>query len=79
MKELLHVRIDLGRHERFAEINRSQRDTGTFVVNDPRHAVQPQLLVGETPNAARVPSGCRFHPRCPLAQPRCAEHTESCW
>jgi len=40
---------------------------------DPRHAVHPQLLVGETPNAARVPSGCRFHPRCPLAQPRCAE------
>jgi peptide/nickel transport system ATP-binding protein len=42
---------------------------------DPRHAVQPQLLVGETPNAARVPSGCRFHPRCPLAQPRCAEQS----
>jgi peptide/nickel transport system ATP-binding protein len=40
---------------------------------DPRQAVRPQLLVGETPNAARVPGGCRFHPRCPLAQPRCAE------
>jgi oligopeptide/dipeptide ABC transporter ATP-binding protein len=29
------------------------------------------ILVGETPDAARVPSGCRFHPRCPLAFDRC--------
>lgn len=25
-----------------------------------------QILVGETPDPRRVPSGCRFHPRCPL-------------
>ena len=24
------------------------------------------LLTGETPSAARIPGGCRFHPRCPL-------------
>ncbi|HTR93963.1 MAG TPA: ABC transporter ATP-binding protein [Trebonia sp.] len=24
------------------------------------------LLTGEAPSAARIPSGCRFHPRCPL-------------
>ena len=29
------------------------------------------ILVGETPDAAHVPSGCRFHPRCPLAFARC--------
>jgi oligopeptide/dipeptide ABC transporter ATP-binding protein len=29
------------------------------------------ILVGETPDAARIPSGCRFHPRCPLAFDRC--------
>jgi oligopeptide/dipeptide ABC transporter ATP-binding protein len=29
------------------------------------------VLVGETPDAAHVPSGCRFHPRCPLAFDRC--------
>ena len=29
------------------------------------------ILVGETPDAAFVPSGCRFHPRCPLAFDRC--------
>jgi len=26
----------------------------------------PVLLPGDPPDAARVPSGCRFHPRCPL-------------
>ena len=29
------------------------------------------ILVGETPDAAQVPLGCRFHPRCPLAFDRC--------
>jgi oligopeptide/dipeptide ABC transporter ATP-binding protein len=29
------------------------------------------ILEGETPNAARVPAGCRFHPRCPVAFDRC--------
>jgi oligopeptide/dipeptide ABC transporter ATP-binding protein len=29
------------------------------------------ILVGETPDAAHVPSGCRFHPRCPLVFDRC--------
>ncbi|HSS34638.1 MAG TPA: ABC transporter ATP-binding protein [Patescibacteria group bacterium] len=29
------------------------------------------ILKGETPNAAAIPSGCRFHPRCPLAFDRC--------
>jgi peptide/nickel transport system ATP-binding protein len=25
-----------------------------------------QILTGETPDPSRIPSGCRFHPRCPL-------------
>jgi oligopeptide/dipeptide ABC transporter ATP-binding protein len=25
----------------------------------------------ETPNAGDVPSGCRFHPRCPIAVDAC--------
>jgi oligopeptide/dipeptide ABC transporter ATP-binding protein len=29
------------------------------------------ILVGETPDAAHVPPGCRFHPRCPLVFDRC--------
>jgi len=48
------------------------------------------ILVGETPDAAHVPSGCRFHPRCPLAFDRCTVdepplfdvgdgHKAACW
>jgi len=29
------------------------------------------ILKGETPDAAHVPPGCRFHPRCPVAFDRC--------
>ena len=28
--------------------------------------VEQQILHGETPDPRRIPSGCRFHPRCPL-------------
>jgi len=28
--------------------------------------LEPQILTGETPDPARIPAGCRFHPRCPL-------------
>jgi oligopeptide/dipeptide ABC transporter ATP-binding protein len=34
---------------------------------DPRERMRPQILRGEPPDAVRIPPGCRFHPRCPLA------------
>ena len=38
---------------------------------DPREQTVPQILQGETPNPVHVPSGCRFHPRCPMVEDRC--------
>jgi oligopeptide/dipeptide ABC transporter ATP-binding protein len=29
-------------------------------------------IPGQPPNLASLPAGCHFHPRCPLAMPRCA-------
>ena len=34
-----------------------------------------QALEGAPPNLADPPSGCRFHPRCPLAMDICAQQT----
>ncbi|HET9416852.1 MAG TPA: ABC transporter ATP-binding protein [Candidatus Limnocylindria bacterium] len=40
-------------------------------VPDPAARRRPVILGGETPDPSRIPSGCRFHPRCPLAFDRC--------
>ncbi len=39
---------------------------------DPRQRSTPQILQGETPDPVDVPTGCRFHPRCPIAVARCS-------
>jgi len=38
---------------------------------DPRERHAGLVLRGETPDAVRIPEGCRFHPRCPIAVPAC--------
>jgi oligopeptide/dipeptide ABC transporter ATP-binding protein len=40
-------------------------------VPDPSRRRRPVILTGETPDPSRIPPGCRFHPRCPVAFERC--------
>lgn len=40
-------------------------------VPNPRLRRERVILQGETPNPANLPSGCRFHPRCPAAMDAC--------
>jgi peptide/nickel transport system ATP-binding protein len=42
-------------------------------VPDPRKRRTELMPEGEIPNPINPPSGCRFHPRCPIAKPDCAE------
>jgi oligopeptide/dipeptide ABC transporter ATP-binding protein len=48
------------------------------------------VIPGAVPDPARFPGGCRFHPRCPLADDRCrhevpplltfdGDHQTRCW
>ena len=59
------------------------------MIGDPRHPytqsllsvvpspypreVRRQILAGELPDAANIPTGCRFHPRCPKVFDRCPQ------
>lgn len=42
-------------------------------VPDPHRQHQRQVLTGDVPSPIAPPPGCHFHPRCPVAEPRCRE------
>ena len=42
-------------------------------VANPRLRHRRHLPPGETPHPGDLPAGCRFHPRCPIATPQCAQ------
>jgi oligopeptide/dipeptide ABC transporter ATP-binding protein len=59
----------------------------------PRKDLKREILQGELPDASKIPTGCRFHPRCPAVMDRCskddprdllpvvgdATHSAACW
>ncbi len=60
------------------------------LIPDPNALRKEPLIKDMIPSAAHVPSGCRFHPRCPMAMDRCSKeappavtnergHSVECW
>lgn len=59
-------------------------------IPNPRHRKGRIILQGAPPNAIEIPSGCRFHPRCPAVFDKCkvddpqlieikGAHQAACW
>jgi peptide/nickel transport system ATP-binding protein len=48
--------------------------TQALIADAPRLDARPpsyQPIQGELPSPLKPPTGCAFHPRCPVAMPRC--------
>jgi peptide/nickel transport system ATP-binding protein len=49
------------------------------VIGDTRTRMRPRGLPGDPPDPADVPSGCSFHPRCPVAEDQCSVREMELW
>jgi peptide/nickel transport system ATP-binding protein len=43
-------------------------------IADPEKKREPSVLTGDVPSPINPPSGCSFHPRCPIAAQKCKTH-----
>jgi peptide/nickel transport system ATP-binding protein len=53
----------------------SQALLASIPAMDPDHRTEEPPLAGDPPNPINPPAGCRFHPRCAMAQAVCSQRT----
>ncbi len=58
--------VESGRTEEILEDPKHPYTQALLSVVPETREMEQQILTGEIPDSARIPSGCRFHPRCPL-------------
>ena len=58
--------VELGPADQVLDDPRHPYTRALLSVVPERRQLDQQILVGETPDPANVPAGCRFHPRCPM-------------
>jgi peptide/nickel transport system ATP-binding protein len=49
------------------------------VIGDPAFRRSPSGLPGDPPDPRELPSGCPFHPRCPVVRPVCPQTAVELW
>jgi peptide/nickel transport system ATP-binding protein len=49
------------------------------VIGDPAFRMRPSGLPGDPPDPRDLPSGCPFHPRCPVVRPVCPHTAVELW
>jgi peptide/nickel transport system ATP-binding protein len=49
------------------------------VIGDPAFRMRPSGLAGDPPDPRDLPSGCPFHPRCPVMRPVCPHTAVELW
>jgi peptide/nickel transport system ATP-binding protein len=49
------------------------------VIGDPAFRMNPSGLPGDPPDPRELPSGCPFHPRCPVARAVCPSAAVELW
>lgn len=60
--------VEMGPTEEILESPKHPYTKALLSVVPETRQMEQQILTGEIPDSRRIPSGCRFHPRCPLLQ-----------
>jgi oligopeptide/dipeptide ABC transporter ATP-binding protein len=60
--------VELGTTEEMMSAPRHPYTRALLSVVPEHEQMEQQILEGEAPDPRRIPSGCRFHPRCPLVR-----------